>query len=210
MKGKKIEYEEVENLKEDIKVIIAYEGEEVLAEIKLHPFISCSGDECRPCNRAAFRYFSPMKNGTTWASGVIGTIYEYENDIKEYTTSEVLGMLTENQELRFRTRIGEIGFEANSDRFYCVKEVLWSASKTKFQVDTETLKYMWEEIKPEPVEVSFMEAAQAYLEGKTIYCEDNKKNINKYCKPKFGIGMKDADGYALTAEEILENKWFVL
>ncbi len=135
-------------------------------------------------------------------------VYEYEEIvIKEYTTAEVLGMITENRMLRFKTRTGDIGFETNRNGESYPNRILWNGSKTPFQVNIETLNFKWTLVVVEPVEVSFMEAIKAYdSKGKTIKVDLILPHIYKYTT---GI-MLDENGTGISCEEIVQGKWFIL
>ena len=65
-----------------------------------------------------------------------------------------------------------------------------------------------EEIPPEPKPVTFMEAAEANENGKTVECKIYGC-FNVY-RPHMTAGMIDQSGRAVSANEILHGKWYII
>lgn len=63
----------------------------------------------------------------------------------------------------------------------------------------------WHEVKPEPVAVPFLEAVKALSEGIPVYnILDDSKTI--YTETY----LQDSGGYAISASEILNGKWYIV
>ena len=66
------------------------------------------------------------------------------------------------------------------------------------------------EVKSEPKPVTFMEAIEGYWEGKTIYHKyRTDSNHSKYVPQGYGGRLVDAQGFAITASEIMDGEWYI-
>ena len=114
-------------------------------------------------------------------------------------TWEMMKMLTENPELKFQYK-SESGFYNTvcADNGWLKGE--YSYINCNFNTE-------WEIIQ-EPVD--FTTAIKTYQNGKTIKCEREKFRNNRY-NIVFGEGnvIADNNGYGISAEEILNGKWYI-
>ena len=111
-------------------------------------------------------------------------------------TWEMIKMLTENPKLRFKCKL-----ESGLYNTVCADNG-WFKCEYSYYFNTE-----WELIQ-EPVD--FTTAIKAYQNGKTIKCESEKFKNNRY-NIVFGEGnvIADNNGYGISAEEILNGKWYI-
>jgi hypothetical protein len=124
--------------------------------------------------------------------------------MKKYNTIEAIAMLEENPKLRFKTSLNNIMakkedgivWEANS----CGKEEI-------VELNHLVLANKWTLIQ-QPI--PFLEAVQAYAEGKTIISETEGIGTEKYKMIRSDSSpMESVEGAGITACEILEGKWYI-
>jgi len=120
--------------------------------------------------------------------------------MKTYKTWEVIKMLSENNDLEFKTNIGNVSLKEIDD----CKEMVWEEG-TPFEINYYTLCYEWELIQ-EPV--LFEDALKAFMNGQAVTCE-LMRNKARYRKLDINGVLIDEEGDAISAKEILEGAWFV-
>ncbi len=117
-------------------------------------------------------------------------------------TWEILKLLTENQEIRFRRAGKDLTYYYNGISVMCSDGITTAQSG-----DILNLKAEWELI---PQEVTWREAIQAWVDGKTVYCKVEA------CYSPNGMAMRfifdessHESRYPLDKAEILKGKWFI-
>ncbi|MBU3208576.1 hypothetical protein KPL28_02865 [Clostridium algidicarnis] len=122
--------------------------------------------------------------------------------MKTYKTWEVIKMLSENNDLGFKTNIGNVSLKEIDD----CKEMVWEEG-TPFEINYYTLCYGWELIQ-EPV--SFTDAVKAYNKGKTIKCNFDDDVLYYVPSDDFEFNsLEDNNGLCISSQEILNGAWFV-
>lgn len=144
-------------------------------------------------------------------------IYEWKEDVemKTFKTSEMIAMLEGNPKLKFQAIDGNRSpkVQTVSITEESMGYLAWDyRGISQFAINENALKAIWILIKPEPKEVTFMDAIKAFDEGKTIYCKTEGAGEIQY-KRIDGYGeyqsMEDDDGDSITQTEILEGKWYI-
>lgn len=205
MRGKLLSIEEVGRLGNGIKVWLekgenldsVYNNESKVYEVKGEKF-SCN-------NETAYEYANIYKDGFAVKGGKI-KVYEYLEEVivKEYKGWEILKMIEEG-ELKPKDKVIANGnFE-----FYVSETGTLRYSSNGHEIDSSYFNNSNKYILVEEVSVSFMEAAKAFSEGKTIECKREEGYQTKYTHDTGKTGMVDEDGAAVCADEILKGKWFV-
>jgi hypothetical protein len=136
-----------------------------------------------------------------------------------YKTSEMIAMLEVNPKLRFEGFIYDNGVKTNRKVIVSVddKNSIWQTDiegRTRFRFRTDE---EWTLVKPEPKPVSFMEAAEAHDNGKTIICESGKQRYiyKPALEDKCSIGFQlntfiiGNSKSPITSGEIIRCKWFI-
>ena len=143
-------------------------------------------------------------------------VYEYEEEIiiKEYTTVEAIRELDLNTELKFQaldiTDTGRLPKFLESDKS---KKIICRSESPNFN-NTLFNDSTWVLAKPKLVEVTFLEAIKALDAGKDIKCEIGTSiYIYRELDNDSSLGytlINYANGDAITTNEILKGKWYVL
>lgn len=132
--------------------------------------------------------------------------YEYIEEPRIYKTSEMIAMLEVNQELKFLC----VGIKNAEYDSISVNDgvVCWNGdAESPLYIVTDQDKDRWQLIE-EPKEVSFIEAVKAFHEGKTI--KSKLKFEHTYNKNENGNTLIDENENAVSSEEIIYSKWFIL
>jgi len=143
-------------------------------------------------------------------------VYEYEEEIvvKEYQTWEVIKMLTENSKLKF----GVIPSYGSSKIPRCIASIseggsiVWGDSNDSIYLSEAHIHYKWILMEDEPKQVPFIEAAQAFRDGKDIevkyisLCDGEA--INRIFKQSSTKGIMQIND-VLTFYLAIEGKWFI-
>jgi hypothetical protein len=139
--------------------------------------------------------------------------------MKKYKTWEVIKMLEENPEQRFRATSctgAKVEMYVDSDR--CSQPAIEWTGNCQPMLTSTVMKYEWELIQ-QPI--PFLEAVKAYSEGKTIRCERNgriegwlipdmaKSVINEEkCWVKLFLNPTKMDRN-LSTTNMLQDSWYV-
>jgi len=138
-------------------------------------------------------------------------VYEYEEEeiiIKEYTTVEAIKELDSNIGLKFQA----LSFSDNKpfEKFLTSGEgKRLTCTKSPDYNDNIYMDQKWILVKPEPIEVPFMEAVKAFSIGKVIECR-REEYTSRYKDGNNHPVMCDDNGLAINYREILKGKWFIL
>jgi hypothetical protein len=196
MKGKELTAKEVEKLEENTKIVLEFGNEKILSQVKREPFYMIGSDSEIHPNSTSLRFIKKSKDGCTWSSGLkVGKYYEWKEDVKmkSYKTWEVIKMLDENPKLKFRC-LTDCGLHKNISVIN--NTVCWAKDLPLYVAVDSEIKWS---LVQQPV--SFMEAVQAFKEGKTI---------TEMYSPFHSIyGKNEARMMEISAEEILTGNWFM-
>jgi len=124
--------------------------------------------------------------------------------MKKYKTWEVIKMLAENPELRFKCDRYIIGSNSYGSIVHVKNGACLDAGVFVVLDASITSQTGWELIQ-QPI--PFLEAVKAYSEGKTVYSEGTFRYV--YEPNTKGDYFVDNDGDAPSVDEILKNKWYI-
>ena len=123
--------------------------------------------------------------------------------MKKFKTWEIVKMYQEGN-LKSGQRLKT---SSNLDNLIVTEKCLqWEETDEDFTIDRKRSGYEWELIQ-QPVSVT--EAAKAYIEGKTVASECRQWGSRTYKPDQHDAVMRDQQGKAVTAEEILEGIWYI-
>jgi len=131
--------------------------------------------------------------------------------VQEYQTWEVIKALVENPKLKF----GVID-EYNSSKIpNCIAllnengDITWDNSTRTIYLSEAHIHYKWVLMEETNKLVTFLEAVNAYEDGKEIYSVRDKINVITYNKEFATIGMTDENDNAVATDEILNAEWYI-